>query len=59
MAPTLLGIRGMTFAPLFAAPIAVILHALAAMAAFGLGLVQFAAPKGTLAAFRTFCTFRL
>lgn len=38
----------MTFAPLFAAPLAVILHALAAMAAFGLGLVQLAAPKGSL-----------
>lgn len=38
----------MTFSPLFAAPLAVIFHALAAMAAFGLGLVQFAAPKGTL-----------
>jgi uncharacterized membrane protein len=38
----------MTLAPLLAAPPAVQLHAFAAMAAFGLGLVQFAAPKGTL-----------
>ncbi len=38
----------MTFAPLFAAPLAVIIHALAAMAAFVLGTVQLAAPKGTL-----------
>lgn len=38
----------MTFAPLFSAPLAVILHALTAMAAFALGVVQLAAPKGTL-----------
>lgn len=38
----------MTLAPLLAAPLAVQAHAFAAMAAFGLGLIQFAAPKGTL-----------
>lgn len=38
----------MTLAPLLAAPIAIQAHAIAAMAAFGLGLIQFAAPKGTL-----------
>ena len=38
----------MTFAPLLEAAPAVPLHAFAAMAAFVLGLVQFAAPKGTL-----------
>lgn len=38
----------MTFAPLFAAPNAVIIHAFAAMAAFGLGAAQFALRKGTL-----------
>ncbi|UFZ05871.1 DUF2306 domain-containing protein [Bradyrhizobium ontarionense] len=37
----------MSFAPLLAAEPAVLLHALAAMTAFALGLVQFAAPKGT------------
>ena len=38
----------MTLAPLFAASPAIQFHAFAAMTAFGLGLVQFAAPKGTL-----------
>ena len=38
----------MSLAPLLDAAPAVPLHAFAAMTAFGLGLVQFAAPKGTL-----------
>jgi uncharacterized membrane protein len=38
----------MSFAPLLDAAPAIPLHALAAMAAFALGLVQFASPKGTL-----------
>ena len=38
----------MTLAPLLNASPAIQLHAVAAMAAFGLGLVQFAAPKGTI-----------
>ena len=38
----------MSLAPLLNAAPAIPLHALAAMAAFGLGVVQFAAPKGTL-----------
>jgi uncharacterized membrane protein len=38
----------MSLAPLLNAAPAIPLHALAAMAAFVLGLVQFAAPKGTL-----------
>lgn len=38
----------MTFTPLFAAPLTVVVHALAAMTAFVLGTVQLAAPKGTL-----------
>lgn len=38
----------MSLAPLLAAPAVIQLHAFAAMAAFVLGLVQFAAPKGTL-----------
>ena len=38
----------MRLAPLLAAPLAVQIHAFAAMAAFVLGLVQFAAPKGGL-----------
>jgi uncharacterized membrane protein len=38
----------MSFDPLFAAPAVVQVHAFAAMGAFLLGLVQFAAPKGTL-----------
>ena len=38
----------MSFAPLFDAAPAIPLHAFAAMSAFVLGLVQFAAPKGTL-----------
>lgn len=38
----------MSFDPLFAAPAVIQVHAFAAMGAFLLGLVQFAAPKGTL-----------
>jgi uncharacterized membrane protein len=38
----------MSLAPLLNAPPVIQLHAFAAMAAFALGLVQFAAPKGTL-----------
>jgi uncharacterized membrane protein len=38
----------MSLAPLLEAASAIPLHAFAAMAAFVLGLVQFAAPKGTL-----------
>src|SRR5579864_1392289 len=38
----------MTLAPLLNAAPAIPLHAFAAMGAFALGLVQFAAPKGTL-----------
>src|ERR1700716_4477279 len=38
----------MTLAPLLNAALAIPLHAFAAMAAFVLGIVQFAAPKGTL-----------
>ncbi len=38
----------MSFAPLFAASLAIRLHAFAALACFAMGLVQFAAPKGTL-----------
>src|SRR6201993_611649 len=38
----------MSFAPLLDAAPAIPLHAFAAMAAFALGVVQFAAPKGTL-----------
>src|SRR5215472_7751034 len=38
----------MSLAPLLEAEPAIPLHAFAAMAAFALGLVQFAAPKGTL-----------
>ena len=38
----------MTLAPLFAAAPVIQIHAFAAMAAFALGLVQFAAPKGTI-----------
>src|SRR5215475_14942757 len=38
----------MNLAPLTNAPLAIQLHALAAMAAFALGVVQLAAPKGTL-----------
>jgi uncharacterized membrane protein len=39
----------MTLAPLLNASPAIEIHAFAAMAAFALGIVQFAAPKGTLA----------
>jgi len=38
----------MSLAPLLNAATAIQLHAFAAMSAFALGLVQFAAPKGTL-----------
>ena len=38
----------MTLAPLLSASPAIQIHAFAAMAAFVLGIVQFAAPKGTL-----------
>jgi uncharacterized membrane protein len=38
----------MTLAPLLSASPEIKLHAFAAMAAFALGIVQFAAPKGTL-----------
>jgi uncharacterized membrane protein len=38
----------MTLAPLLQSGVAIELHACAAMAAFALGLVQFAAPKGTM-----------
>jgi uncharacterized membrane protein len=38
----------MTLAPLLAASPAIQFHAFAAIAAFGLGVVQLAAPKGTL-----------
>jgi uncharacterized membrane protein len=38
----------MSLAPLLAEPAVIQMHAFAAMAAFALGLVQFAAPKGTL-----------
>ena len=38
----------MSLAPLLNAAPAIPLHAFAAMAAFALGIVQFAAPKGTL-----------
>jgi len=38
----------MTLAPLLTASPAIQLHAVAAMAAFALGLLQFAAPKGTM-----------
>ena len=38
----------MTLSPLLSASPAIQLHAFAAMTAFGLGLVQLAAPKGTL-----------
>src|SRR5260370_12363321 len=41
------GLRAMTLAPLLEAPPPA-LHAMAAMAAFALGIVQFAAPKGTI-----------
>jgi uncharacterized membrane protein len=38
----------MTLAPLLAAPLVIRVHAFAALAAFAVGLMQFAAPKGTL-----------
>jgi len=40
--------KPMTLAPLLSASPAIQLHAFAAMTAFGLGVVQLAAPKGTL-----------
>jgi uncharacterized membrane protein len=43
-----LGAPAMSLAPLLDAAPAIPLHAFAAMAAFALGIVQFAAPKGTL-----------
>jgi len=43
-----LGKGAMTLAPLLNAPLVIQVHALAAMSAFVLGLVQFTAPKGTL-----------
>src|SRR6478736_1421828 len=42
------GALAMSLAPLLDAAPAIPLHAFAAMAAFALGIVQFAAPKGTL-----------
>jgi uncharacterized membrane protein len=39
--------RGVSLAPLLDAPLAIQLHAFAAMAAFALGLMQFAGGKGT------------
>ncbi len=41
-------VKALTLAPLLSASHAIQLHAFAAMAAFALGIVQFAAPKGTL-----------
>lgn len=38
----------MSLAPLLSAPAAIQLHALAALSAFVLGILQFVAPKGTL-----------
>lgn len=38
----------MSLAPLLSASPAIQIHAITAMAAFALGIVQFAAPKGTL-----------
>jgi len=38
----------MTLAPLLDAQPTIVLHAMAALAAFALGIVQFAAPKGTI-----------
>lgn len=38
----------MSFAPLLEATVAIQIHAFAAMAAFTLGIIQLAAPKGTL-----------
>src|SRR5215216_1172862 len=46
--PTASGAPTMSLAPLLGAPGTIPLHAFAAMAAFALGIVQFAAPKGTL-----------
>ena len=42
------GASSMSLTPLLEAPGTIPLHAFAAMAAFALGIVQFAAPKGTL-----------
>src|SRR5438067_419371 len=41
-------LRAMILAPLLDAPPAIALHAMAAITAFALGIVQFAAPKGTI-----------
>src|SRR5713226_10699763 len=41
-------LRAMTLSPLLDASPAIVLHATAALAAFALGIVQFAAPKGTI-----------
>lgn len=38
----------MTLAPLLSAPLPIRIHAIAAITAFVLGIVQFSAPKGTL-----------
>jgi len=38
----------MTLAPLLNAPFVIQIHALAAIAAFAVGLVQLTAPKGTI-----------
>jgi len=38
----------MTLAPLFDAPFVIQIHALAAITAFAVGLVQLTAPKGTI-----------
>ena len=38
----------MTLAPLLHAPLQIPLHAFAAMAAFGIGVIQLVAPKGTV-----------
>ena len=46
--PTPAGSLVMSLAPLLDAAPAIPLHAFTAMAAFALGVVQFAAPKGTL-----------
>jgi uncharacterized membrane protein len=48
MRPDQLKEKAMSLAPLFSAAPAIQFHAIAAVAAFGLGLVQLAAPKGTL-----------
>jgi uncharacterized membrane protein len=42
------GFHAMTLTPLLETPPAIVVHATAAMAAFVLGIAQFAAPKGTI-----------